>query len=141
MFIIEDITEVERLEKEMQVQKEEVSKKGQIIQELASSKKDELQTFFQSNNQLSKEAIHIWKTARNNKALGKKVGNLNAFFRNNHSIKGNARIIGLSLISKTALLTENKAETFKEKVADNISSEEFDEYLQELYELNGQINI
>ena len=45
MFIIEDITEVERLEKEMQAQKEEVSRKGQMIQELASSKKKNYNPF------------------------------------------------------------------------------------------------
>ena len=140
MFIIEDITEVERLEKEMQAQKEQVSKKGQIIQELASSKKEELQSFFQSNHKLSKEAIDIWKKARNNRAVKKEIENLNIFYRNLHTIKGNARIYGLSLISKLAHDTESKIEDFKNEGINALSSEDFDEGLQFLYELNGQIN-
>ncbi len=140
MFIIEDITEVERLEKEMQAQKEEVSKKGQIIQELASSKKEELQSFFQSNHKLSKEAIQIWKNARKNNASGKEIENLNVFYRNLHTIKGNARIYGLSLISKIAHEAENKLDKFKEEGVEFLSNEEFNENLEGLYELNGQIN-
>ena len=79
MFIIEDVTEIERLEKEMKNQKNEVSKKGQIIQELASNKKEELQTFFHNNNSLSKGVIDIWRQARLDKKEGKEIENMDEF--------------------------------------------------------------
>ena len=54
MFIVEDITEIESLEKEMEDQKVASLKNIQILQELASNKKEDLVSFFTT----AKVAIH-----------------------------------------------------------------------------------
>ena len=101
MFVIEDITELEALENQMKSQKEEISKKGNILQELAANKREELQNFFDGVNKLSNESISIWKDIRaahhDNIYLRDKM---EIFLRNLHTIKGNARIYGFSVISQ-----------------------------------------
>ena len=45
MYVVEDVSDVEALEQKMKEQKEEVSKKAGVIQELAGNKKEDLQNF------------------------------------------------------------------------------------------------
>ena len=141
MFVIEDITELEALEKQMKSQKEEISKKGNILQELAANKREELQNFFDGANKLSNESISIWKEIR--AAHHEKVylrDKMEVFLRNLHTIKGNARIYGFSVISQKTHESETKVVSFKEDIFSERETSDFDNYLSELYNLRGQIN-
>ncbi|MDC0254304.1 ATP-binding protein [Bacteriovoracales bacterium] len=141
MFVIEDITELEALEKQMKDQQEEISKKGQILQELAANKREELQNFFDGVNNISNESINIWKEIRtahyDNNFLSDKM---EIFLRNLHTIKGNARIYGFSVISQKAHEVETRVISFKEDSFEERETSDFDDYMADLYTLRGQIN-
>ncbi|MBF0312775.1 MAG: HAMP domain-containing protein [Oligoflexia bacterium] len=99
MFVIEDITEFEKLEAEMVKQKEEVNRKIIMLQELASNKVENLQEFFESAEKMISESIDVAKRIRNQFMEGREVDELQLLFRILHTIKGNARVFGLSFIS------------------------------------------
>lgn len=86
MFIIEDITEIERLENEMKSQQEEMSKEIQLIQELAQIEVSDIRDFF-------RRAPYYITTSW--EILDKDIkgkGQVEELFRNLHTLKGNSRI-------------------------------------------------
>jgi chemotaxis protein histidine kinase CheA/methyl-accepting chemotaxis protein len=94
MFVIEDITSVIELEKNIAAAKAVTIKNMTMIQELGANDPEELESFFSSSFTLLSGAK-------------KKVteGDADAFstcMRNVHTLKGNARIFGLNRISSTA---------------------------------------
>ena len=116
MFVIEDITEFEKLEQEMKKQKEENTRNVEILQELALNKKEDLQIFFSGAISSSLELQSMGKSIRD------KINSSEDFeketrilFQNLHSMKGNARIFGLSLLSTEIHKIENEVADFLKK--------------------------
>tara|TARA_Y100001954_G_scaffold124691_1_gene133869 strand:+ start:4280 stop:8236 length:3957 start_codon:yes stop_codon:yes gene_type:complete len=142
MLIVEDITEIQVLEKKMQAQQEEISKRGKILQELATNKKDEIQTFFDNANYLSNEAVSLWKVIRAQYQKGEEAikNELNNFLRNLHTIKGNSRIYGFTAIGQKTHEIESMAIQLKQNNLAGRGMDEMNLLMTSLYELRGQIN-
>ena len=142
MFVVEDITEIEKLEKEMNEQKTAASKNIQMLQEMASSNKEDLGMFFTNAIKLATGAINSTKDYRNNVTEEEKFPELESLFRNLHTLKGNSRIFGLSLISTMVHHLENKVTDFKnmEKEEEKPDLSAVDDFIQQLYGVQGQIN-
>ncbi len=142
MFVVEDITEIEKLEKEMNEQKSAASKNIQMLQEMASSNRDDLSMFFTNALKLASESIDSTKVYRENIPVKNNFPELEVLFRNLHTIKGNARIFGLSLISSFVHILENDVNDFKNLEKNNKKPEisSIDDFIQNLYSIQGQIN-
>jgi signal transduction histidine kinase len=142
MFIVEDITEIEALEKEMEEQKLVSLKNIQILQELASNKKDDLNSFFSKTNQMSLDALYLAKKMRSQIDKSQDVEELHLFFRHLHTIKGNARVFNLGFISSCSHKVESDLMGIINKSDKNelIKWEEINSLVQGMYELQGQIN-
>ena len=142
MFVVEDITEIEKLEKEMNEQKSVASKNIQMLQEMASSNKEDLSIFFTNASKLAAESIASTKNYRENIPTKDNFPELENIFRNLHTIKGNSRIFGLSLISSFVHILESNVNDFqnleKDKKKPEISS--VDDFIQSLYSVQGQLN-
>ncbi|MEE2743710.1 MAG: 7TM diverse intracellular signaling domain-containing protein [Bdellovibrionota bacterium] len=142
MFIVEDITEIEKLEKEMEEQKSTSLKNIQILQELASNNKDDLNSFFSKTNRTALDALYLAKKMRSQVNKNQDFDELHLFFRHLHSIKGNARIFNLGFISTYSHKTESDLIDIIEKNDQNeaITYEELNHLVQGMYDLQGQIN-
>ena len=147
MFVAEDITEIENLEKEVEDQKKNSNKNIQILQELALNKKEDLSEFFSTTNKMTMDSIFIAKKIRSQVESLEKISDLPTLFRLLHTIKGNARVYGLSYISSGA----HKIETILSKfITDNYNEnygvEKDQDYdstnslVQELYAFQGQVS-
>ena len=142
MFIVEDITEIEKLEKEMNEQKSTASKNIQMLQEMASSNKEDLSMFFSNALALTGDSIDSTKNFRKNIPLKNDFPELEELFRNLHTIKGNSRIFGLSLISSFVHKLESDVNDLRE-LKNSVNKSEIhsvDDFIQNLYSLQGQIN-
>ena len=70
-----------------------------MLQEMASSNRDDLSMFFTNAIKLTGDSIDSTKIYRENIPVNETFPELENIFRNLHTIKGNSRIFGLSLIS------------------------------------------
>ncbi len=142
MFVVEDITEIEKLEKEMNEQKTAASKNIQMLQEMASSNKEDLGMFFTNAMKLAAGAINSTKEYRNNVTDENDFPELESLFRSLHTLKGNSRIFGLSLISTMVHHLENQVTDFKslEREQEKPELTTVDDFIQQLYGVQGQIN-
>ncbi len=147
MFVVEDITEIEKLEKEVEEQRKNSMKNIQILQELALNKKEDLSEFFSTTNKMTMDSIFIAKKIRSQVESSEKVSDLPILFRQLHTIKGNARVYGLSYISSSAhqietilskFITDNYNENLGYKK--NHDYEGTNSLVQELYALQGQVS-
>ncbi|MEE2745142.1 MAG: ATP-binding protein, partial [Bdellovibrionota bacterium] len=142
MFIVEDITEIEKLEKEMEEQKLTSLKNIQILQELASNKKDDLHSFFSKTNQTLFDATYLAKKMRSLFETTNDLNELHLFYRHLHTIKGNARIFNLGFVSKYSHKVESDLIEVMDKCDQNeiVDPEDLNRLVQGMYELQGQIN-
>ncbi|MBG08975.1 MAG: hypothetical protein CME68_09470, partial [Halobacteriovoraceae bacterium] len=111
MLVIEDVTEIELLEKEMKKKDAESQKNIQILNQLANLKKEDLELYFSgsfknvsgliSSSNKIKDNIHNGVTFLNE---------MNVLLRELHTIKGNARVFGFNFISDFAHELEAKVE-------------------------------
>lgn len=107
MLIVEDVTKVEQLEREQQSNQ----LRTQILEELAKNRTEDLREFLATAHTQLREARH--------KLEQRDVSERNAFFRLLHTLKGNARVLGLSLIARATHETETAAEPLRNPEADN----------------------
>jgi chemotaxis protein histidine kinase CheA/methyl-accepting chemotaxis protein len=105
MLVIEDITSLIELEKNIAAAKAAAAKNMQMIQELGANQPDELEGFFSGAFNLMTEA----KT----KVRGQDPSASSTVLRNLHTLKGNARVFGLSRISSAAHEAENQMHEIK----------------------------
>ena len=140
MYVIEDITEVERLEQEMIKEREKGNKKSILIQELVANKKRRFKLFFVDTVKTFKKALNNWKNLRNFIIEKKPLNGLEEFLRDLHTIKGNSRIYGLSLISKCTHDIESNFSSLRSKPFNEWTTEQISDFTQDLYGLQGQIN-
>ena len=73
MFVVEDITEIEKLEKEVEEQKKNSTKNIQILQELALNKKEDLSDFFSTTNKMTMDSLFVAKKIEVKSKLQKKL--------------------------------------------------------------------
>ena len=88
MFIVEDVTELEKLAAEKAAKDKEIA----TINEIASNKIDDVKAFILSADSYIKNSI---KPLEDFKGDQSKAGGLGEIFRNLHTLKGNSRIFNL----------------------------------------------
>lgn len=131
MFVVEDITELERLEKQIAKERGEI----QIIQELARNNLENISNFFTR----SAELLEMCK--ENTRSIESDPNALGVLMRNLHTLKGNARLFGYSFISKRVHTTESIVLEIKGKILDKslpIPDGRL-KIFQELYEVQEQL--
>ncbi len=97
MLVVDDVTKVERLEE----QKQAGERRTQILEELAKNRPEDLGEFFRAAYSQMREARgSLEQTTSESQTV---------MFRHLHTIKGNARVLGLSLIAQAAHEAENVA--------------------------------
>lgn len=101
MYVVEDVTEVEKLEKKVAEERAQSSRNLQMIQELLTVRDQGVSQFLSRSESVISESIL---------AVESLLGS-SAFFSNLlkelHTIKGNARVLGFLLISSTAHRVES----------------------------------
>ena len=101
LFVVEDVTQVESLEKQVVAEKEGNVRNLQAIQELANLDRSTLEFF------LSRSADDLEHTSRDLQSLALEAGAIDSAFRRIHTLKGNARTYRLSRISQAAHVLEH----------------------------------
>lgn len=99
MLVVEDITRIENLEKEMEREKQSNLRRIQIVEELAKNKLEELRRFFSSVSAILRSARETIEHP-GEQATAQRLRGL-------HALKGDARMLGLRLISQAAHETED----------------------------------
>jgi len=122
MFTCEDITEKVALEEKVAKTQAESNKRSRVLHELAphdgkgiAAHSKELKMFLSNSDILTNEAIDIMEKASNEKLEKNKFETV---FRHLHTLKGNARGFGITLLSELVHRSENNLETIKSKFND-----------------------
>jgi PAS domain S-box-containing protein len=120
MVVAEDVTKIERLEQEKRIGE----RRTQILEELAKNRPEDLRTFLASAYEQLRESREMLTRPDNDSQT--------VMFRQLHTLKGNARVLGLTLIAQATHEAENVASALRsatsedthlaEKVRDGISS-------------------
>ena len=98
MLVVEDITRLENLEKEIEREKQTNSRRIQIVEELAKHSLDELRMFFSTAHSLLEKLREAMRFGRSGTT---------DLLRALHTLKGNARTMGFRLIGQQAHQTED----------------------------------
>lgn len=96
MYVIEDITDVLELEKKVQAEKAQSARNIQLLQEMGLHGLSEIRNFFQNSFLILAD-------------IEKNLDNISLTRRNLHTLKGNARSLGLLGISGTIHQIESEA--------------------------------
>ena len=138
MYVIEDVTEKEKLELEIEEKKKSNEKNISIITEMANSDLEEVRFFLNNAAKLVEDSMSLAKMVPKEKIV------LEEIFRALHTLKGNARVFKFDSISSLTHLTEDKVTTIKKKIEDG---EEFtptrttyNPIIDDLYSLNQEVN-
>jgi PAS domain S-box-containing protein len=119
MVVVEDVTKIEHLEQEKRIGE----RRTQILEELAKNRPEDLRTFLASAYEQLRESREMLTRPDNDSQT--------VMFRQLHTLKGNARVLGLTLIAQATHEAENVASALRsstsedthiaEKVRDGIS--------------------
>jgi signal transduction histidine kinase len=134
MFIVEDITEIEKLAAEKAAKDKEIA----AINEIASSKIDDVKNFILGAHlyiENSKAPLQEYKDDHS------KSSNLGEIFRNLHTLKGNSRIFSLSTISQTTHVIESDLVNIIDEIKEgkDIEHERIDQLFQGFVEIEESI--
>jgi chemotaxis protein histidine kinase CheA len=112
MFVVEDVTELEKLERRIAKEKAQGSRTLQIVHELISIKRKDVFEFITS----SQKTILQFKKSVANSNLDS--GSLNNLMQILHTVKGNARLVGFTFISSTVHKVEALVIQVQEQLQD-----------------------
>ncbi len=102
MLVVSDVTQVEKLEREINEEKAKNGKRNQLIEDLASIRPDQVQEYFSGVTRLFNDSwSEVDKLASSPEA---RVPLLRAI----HTVKGNSRVFKMSLIASTTHEAENE---------------------------------
>lgn len=132
MFVIEDITQLELLEKQMEEERLHNSKNIEILQELARNKPEDLKEFLENAYQSLEEVRRCLGQIERNRSA-KEI-----MFRNLHTLKGNARVLGLKKIAHITHEVESNVEEMKHH--ERVQPEMLSKTEQGLGDIQKQIN-
>jgi PAS domain S-box-containing protein len=106
MVVVEDVTKVELLEREQRVGE----RRTQMLEELARNRLEDLATFFASAYEQLRESR---RALERGDAASQVV-----LFRQLHTLKGNARVLGLTLVAQATHEVETLATQLRERAPD-----------------------
>ena len=136
MFIVEDVTELEKLAAEKAAKDKEIA----TINQIASNKIDDVKAFILSADSYIKSSIEPLQKFKNDQSDSSGLGEI---FRNLHTLKGNSRIFNLGTISQTTHIVENDLVQMIEEVKEGkeIPVERIDGLFQGFKDIEGSIDI
>jgi signal transduction histidine kinase/HPt (histidine-containing phosphotransfer) domain-containing protein len=141
MFIIEDVTELQKLEKEIEIQKESSLKKVKILQEVGKNKRNELDLFFSSSLKQIQENLTLFMNIRECLTTGKEIIGFDIIFRNFHTLKGNSRIFGFSYLPPIIHEVEDfVVQLIGKNEKGELTIDEIKKITQNIYSLQGELN-
>ena len=112
MFIVEDITEREKLAAKVEKEKKANQKNISIITEMANSDIDDISQFLQSAPKLVEDTMVLAKAAPTDSNV------LTEMFRYLHTLKGNSRAFNFFSISSITHIAESHVTEIRKSVAD-----------------------
>ncbi|MCB9061905.1 MAG: Hpt domain-containing protein [Halobacteriovoraceae bacterium] len=138
MFVVEDITELERLQMEMEEEKRVSEKKIQIIREIASNDIEDIEVFLKDAPQMVSDSLILAKSLREGENLQENLGDL---FRTLHTLKGNSRSYNFGEISNATHRAENLVKKGTDLISSNQEIEEdlITELNVRLYNINAEL--
>jgi chemotaxis protein histidine kinase CheA len=110
MFIVEDVTEVEKLERRIVQEKAQSSRALQIVHELISVKREDVIEFITR----AQKTLFFVKKSFDRADLSSNY--ISETLQVLHSIKGNARLLGFNFISSTVHKSESLVLEIKEQI-------------------------
>jgi len=110
MFVIEDITELEALERAVASQRKNI----EMIGQLASNDIEDVKDFFAGTHKLIASSFEVLKELRTEETPDQEK--LILLFRNLHTIKGNARVFNMSIISGVTHVVESQVVELRDGV-------------------------
>lgn len=103
MYVVEDITALEELEKQVSAEREASAARIQILQELGSNDPDAVREYFSGAIRMAEETLDQLKK------VGSDPEAMVIILRNLHTIKGNSRLFNLSRVAGVTHHVENFA--------------------------------
>tara|TARA_Y100001954_G_scaffold239480_1_gene314505 strand:+ start:14683 stop:18168 length:3486 start_codon:yes stop_codon:yes gene_type:complete len=136
MFIVEDITEREKLAAKVEKEKKANQKNISIITEMANLDIEDISQFLQSAPKLVEDTMVLAKAAPTDSNV------LTEMFRYLHTLKGNSRAFNFFSISSITHIAESHVTEIRKSVSEGkaISREDFNPIISKLYEINSEIN-
>jgi chemotaxis protein histidine kinase CheA/HAMP domain-containing protein len=110
MLVVEDVTDVERLSKEIEEQKKHTSQKSERLHQISRLDVGATRDFFKNTQQLYEACLSRISD------LEKDKGVLEVVLQNLHTIKGNAGMMGLSKLADTVHEVESQVVLLKDEL-------------------------
>jgi signal transduction histidine kinase len=111
MFVVEDVTEMEKLERRIMQEKAQGSQTLQIVHELISVNRNDVFEF------ITKSQRMMMRFKKNMDSQCFEISSLNFLMQVLHTIKGNARLIGFTIISSTVHRIESVIVQIQQQLA------------------------
>ena len=142
MFVVEDITNFEKLEKEIEEQKNNSLKNIKRLQELAKNSKEDLVPFFQVSSKMISDALNLSKVMRTKNNVGESIDDAQKMLRILHTLKGNARVCNFTGVSSLTHEIEGYIQDLigKEDLKESIDPKDINLIVQKIYELQGELS-
>ena len=135
MFNVEDVTEREKLEKEIKKEKKSNEKNISIITEMANAEIEDVENFLINARSLIDDTMALAKNPKS-----EKDNSVKNMFRFLHTLKGNARAFNFESISSLTHITESQVKEIQENKGDHFDKEDVGDLIDNLYFLRQEIN-
>ncbi|MBG08890.1 MAG: hypothetical protein CME68_09040 [Halobacteriovoraceae bacterium] len=135
MLVVDDVTEKEKLEKEINLKKQESEKNIQLITEMANAEIEDIELFLTNSQNLIQSLIKLGKNAPTD------ISAIGEMFRFLHTLKGNSRIFNFNSISQLAHRTENQVTEIKTLIEEGESVQDslYLDVVENLYNVSKEI--
>ena len=135
MLVVDDVTEREKLEKEINLKKQESEKSIQLITEMANEEIEDIEMFLTNSQNLIQSLIKLGKNAPTD------ISTIGEMFRFLHTLKGNSRIFNFNSISQLAHRTENQVTEIKTLIEEGESVQDslYLDVVENLYNVSKEI--
>ncbi len=135
MLVVDDVTEREKLEKEINLKKQESEKSIQLITEMANAEIEDIEMFLTNSQNLIQSLIKLGKNAPTD------ISTIGEMFRFLHTLKGNSRIFNFNSISQLAHRTENQVTEIKTLIEEGESVQDslYRDVVENLYNVSKEI--
>jgi chemotaxis protein histidine kinase CheA len=102
MYVVEDVTILEKLEQEVALERASKNKNTQVLQQFSVLDVNELKKYLSSVGQMLTECLHIFDHQN------LQLDQIRLAFRHLHTIKGNSRLLGIITMADPTHEVENK---------------------------------
>jgi len=108
MYVVEDVTQLEKLEQEVAKEKAAKDRNTQVLQQFSVLEVSDLQSYLSNVGQMLSECLHIFDHQ------GISLEQIRLAFRHLHTIKGNSRLLGIMTMADPTHEVESKVVGYRE---------------------------